>query len=95
MASLDKSLDDIISSTRGKRFSGKKKIVGKKQVNKTTLKPKTFQKLANKATARASTLLDSSYATKVVVYGLPKDLKQDSIKVCIYLEQSRVIDSAF
>jgi hypothetical protein len=26
-----------------------------------------------------------SYATKVVVYGLPKDLKQDNIKVCSHV----------
>lgn len=85
MASLDKSLDDIISSTkRGKKFIPKrpakktgltggkasKNLISKKKVTKPTAK-------------QAERLLDASYATKVVVYGLPKDLSSDAVKVCI------------
>lgn len=89
MASLDKSLDDIIaSSKRGKKFNVKKgKSIVKRpvgQLAKPGLKPKTLAKLNNaRVNNDKPNLLDGSYATKVVVYGLPKDIKQDAIKVCI------------
>lgn len=87
MSALDKSLDDIIKS------SGKKSIKPKKFANKskptkvgkslrtTQKKPVSFKKVA----VAAKPTVDLSYATKVVVYGLPKDLKQDNIKVCFHV----------
>ena len=41
-----------------------------------------FNKPAAAAVAAAVPAIDLSYATKVNVSGLPKDLKHDNIKVC-------------
>lgn len=97
MSSLDKSLDDIISTTRksnpARKFGkpGKPTKVGKK-VGASTKKPIVSFKKAGTAAAAAAfaaakakkqaSTVDLSYATKVVVYNLPKDLKQDNVKVC-------------
>lgn len=85
MSSLDKSLDDIISSTKrpARKFarSTKTNKVGKK-VGAASKKTIVSFKKAAPAAAAAKVSVDLSYATKVVVSGLPKDLKQDNIKVC-------------
>ena len=92
-ASLDKSLDDIISSIKktfkskrpGAKFGAKggnrvgKKIGGTNNNKKPIAK---FNKPAAAAVAAAVPAIDLSYATKVNVSGLPKDLKHDNIKVC-------------
>ena len=92
-ASLDKSLDDIISSNKksfkskrpGAKFGAKggnrvgKKIGGTNNNKKPIAK---FNKPAAAAAAAAVPAIDLSYATKVNVSGLPKDLKHDNIKVC-------------
>lgn len=91
---LDKSLDDIISSQKkarpAKKVVAKKskpgisKNISKKATPKSNKKPVvSFKKPA--APAPAATTLDASYATKVVVHGLPKDIKLDAIKVCLRL----------
>ncbi|KAI5949518.1 YRA1 [Candida theae] len=96
-ASLDRSLDDIISSSK-KSFKsrrpgakiggarGNQSKVGKKLVGNKPKKIATFKrpsgpspKLAT-AAAVATPAFDLSYATKVNVTGLPKDLKQDNIR---------------
>lgn len=95
MSSLDKSLDDIISTTRksapARKFGKAKPTKVGKKVGASTKKPiVSFKKgtaaaaaalAAAKAKKQAATV-DLSYATKVVVYNLPKDLKQDNVKVC-------------
>lgn len=95
-ASLEQSLDDIISSTR----KAKKVVAKKKQPGKTAVKTagkqlgKGVGKAQKKTNANvraakpvgprkaAGTTLDVSQATKVVAHGLPTDLKQDVVKVC-------------
>lgn len=96
MSSLDKSLDQIIAgnkkntgrvsktkkATPAKKTQGKSvgKAVGKAVRNsqpKTPLKSLTVARLANKT-------IDLSYATKVLCYNLPRDLKQENIKVCSF-----------
>lgn len=87
MSALDKSLDDIISTSKkpfkGKKFVNKKISTNKvgKKVGASNKKPiVSFKKAAPAAKQEPS--VDLSYATKVVVYGLPRDIKQDAIKVC-------------
>ncbi|KAI5970626.1 YRA1 [Candida margitis] len=98
-ASLDKSLDDIISSSKksfksrrpGAKVGGAKGTqnkVGKKLVGNKVKKTATFKRpngprpgaAAAAAAAAAVPAFDLSYATKVNVTGLPKDLKQDNIR---------------
>ncbi|CAD1812160.1 RNA recognition motif family protein [Candida parapsilosis] len=97
-ASLDKSLDDIISSSKksfksrrpgakiGGGAKGNQNKVGKKLVGNKTKKTATFKRpngpkpAAAAAAAAAVPAFDLSYATKVNVTGLPKDLKQDNIR---------------
>ncbi|EGW31607.1 uncharacterized protein SPAPADRAFT_62216 [Spathaspora passalidarum NRRL Y-27907] len=89
-ASLDKSLDEIISSTKkpfkgrraGSKIGGGAKRVGKKVGGTTQKKPiVSFKKGGNAAQAAAAAkAFDLSYATKVNVSGLPRDLKQENIK---------------
>lgn len=79
-AALDKSLDDIISSTRrAKKVAAKKKPVGK-GIGKPQKKP--IVAIKKTKPAPSSPAVDLTYATKVVAHGLPRDLKQDNIKVC-------------
>lgn len=84
-AALDKSLDDIISSTRkAKKVAAKKKTVGKavgKGVGKAQ-KKQTISFKKEKPTTNKVASVDYTYATKVVANGLPRDLKQDNVKVC-------------
>lgn len=96
-ASLDKSLDDIISSSK-KTFKSRRpgaKVgaksnqnkVGKKLTNGKAKKPATvsFNKpKAAAAVAAAAPAIDLSYATKVNVTGLPRDLKHDNVRVCCF-----------
>lgn len=87
---LDKSLDDIISSSRKtkKVQANRKKTVGKavgKGVGKAQKKQPvvTFKKSKPAAAPKAATpAIDLTYATKVVAHGLPRDLKQENVKVC-------------
>lgn len=91
-ASLDKSLDDIISSNKktfkskrpGAKFGAKGgNRVGKKIGGTNNKKPiAKFNRPAAAAAVAAVPTIDLSYATKVNVSGLPKDLKHDNIKVC-------------
>ncbi|EMG50528.1 YRA1 RNA annealing protein YRA1 [Candida maltosa Xu316] len=96
-ASLDKSLDDIISSNR-KSFKSKrpgskigagkggnnnrvgKKVGGSSNNKKSIVKFNRTPTGPSKAAAAAAPAFDLSYATKVNVSGLPKDLKHDNIK---------------
>lgn len=80
MASLDQSLDEILSSKPKRQFK-KKTPVGKAKVGKTVGKPKVNLKKPVKSASKES-VLDASFANKVIVYNLPKDIKQDAIKVC-------------
>lgn len=95
MSALEQSLDAIIAQNKksvkplnrrnlkgskkpqvaSKNVVQKKKVVNKKVVN---------NKIANLPTGPKKSVLASSLdvATKVVVSGLPKDLKQHTIKVC-------------
>lgn len=83
MSALDQSLDDILSSKPKKQFR-KRTPVAKAKVGKTVGKPKVNlrKQLQTKGAAPKGSVLDASYANKVVVYHLPKDIKQDAIKVC-------------
>jgi THO complex subunit 4 len=86
MSALDKSLDDIIKSS-GKKSIKPKKFANKSKPTKVGKSLRTTQKkpVSFKKVAVAKPTVDLSYATKVVVYGLPKDLKQDNIKVCSHV----------
>lgn len=93
-ASLDKSLDDIISSSKPKKFPARKAKVGKK-VGAIKKKPavaikKSVPKPVLKALQKKADTVDLSYATKVVVQGLPKDIKQEGIRVCIHEKTSLI-----
>lgn len=84
-ASLDKSLDDIISSSKTKKFPARKAKVGKKVGAIKKKAPVTIKKSVPKPVLKAlqkNDTVDLSYATKVVVQGLPKDIKQEGIRVC-------------
>ncbi|ESX00053.1 hypothetical protein KL918_005240 [Ogataea parapolymorpha] len=84
MSSLEQSLDAIIASSKKpalkkKPFKGTKKTVkptkvGKAAAGKNAKKPIVLSK---PAPAPASAV---DYASKVVVYGLPKDIKNDAVK---------------
>ncbi|ODV95817.1 hypothetical protein PACTADRAFT_2125, partial [Pachysolen tannophilus NRRL Y-2460] len=77
-AQLDRSLDEIISSSK----QSKPKRFNKSKVGKSLNTKRSVVKINNKPTPKAprQNVIDASYATKVVVYGLPKDIKQDAIK---------------
>ncbi|GEQ72050.1 hypothetical protein JCM33374_g5736 [Metschnikowia sp. JCM 33374] len=86
---LDKSLDDIISSSRkARRVANNKKKTAGKGVGKAQKKaPVATKKAPKQATKQASarpvavvSAVDLTYATKVVAHGLPKDLRQENIK---------------
>lgn len=92
---LEKSLDDIISSSRKARKVASKQKTGKttaaKAVGKVTGKAQKKSAVVAKSgkTAKPTLLksaaapaIDLSAATKVVAHGLPMDLKQDVVKVC-------------
>jgi THO complex subunit 4 len=89
MSALDQSLDEIISSKPKKQFRKKANLGNKAKVGKAVAKPagKPTKKAAAPIKAAAqNNVLDVSYATKVVVYHLPKDIKTDAIKVCSSIE---------
>jgi len=82
MSALDQSLDEILSSKPKRQFK-KRTPVAKAKVGKTVGKPKvSLKNKPAKQAPRQDSVLDASYANKVVVYHLPKDIKQDAIKVC-------------
>ena len=94
-ASLDKSLDDIISSNKktfkSKRPGAKFGAKGGNRVGKKiggTNNNKTNSQIQQTCCCYAAAVpaIDLSYATKVNVSGLPKDLKHDNIKVCFQTE---------
>lgn len=83
MSALDQSLDEILSSKPKKVQQKKKPVVASSKVGKAVQKPKAQQqKQKQQQQQKPSQILDASFATKVIVYGLPKDIKQDAIKVC-------------
>lgn len=60
----------------------KKKVAGK-GVGKAQKKPAvSFKKEKPAPKPAAAAAVDLTYATKVVAHGLPRDLKQENIKVC-------------
>lgn len=97
-AALEKSLDDIIASSRkAKKATNKKKVVGRSVTAKTSGKiaGKTGGRTQKKGAIVAKTTksakvpkktvaptMDLKQATKVVAHGLPVDLKLDTIRVC-------------
>ncbi|CDK29405.1 unnamed protein product [Kuraishia capsulata CBS 1993] len=83
-AALEKSLDDIISASKkaAPRRDNKKKAVGSKVAKAPVKKQPTKAAKAAPAKARAP-VLDVAAAEKVIVYGLPKDIKQDALRVCV------------
>ena len=85
-SALDKSLDDIISSQKKinkakvvKKTANKQKAAGITKKTASTKKPVVVFK---KPAAPSTSTFDLTAATKVVVHGLPKDIKIDAIKVC-------------
>lgn len=80
-SALDQSLDEILSSKPKRVQQKKKQQPAKSKVSKAVVKPQQQKKAKATPTGPASMLDASSYATKVIVYGLPKDIKQDAIKV--------------
>lgn len=82
-ASLDKSLDDIISSAKRAKRAPKGKAVGK-AVGKGVGKAKKPAAVSfKKEKAQTAPAFDISYATKVMAHGLPRDIKGDAVKVCL------------
>lgn len=85
-ANLDKSLDEIIGSnkkpirraTRGGPKKVSKQINGNRRRGPAPTGPKRG------APIKAASLLDAAYSTKVNVEGLPRDIKQDAVKVCFF-----------
>lgn len=93
MSNLDKSLDEIIGSGKRApraRVSRQPKKVGK-QVNTRRRAPVPGRRRApvnapapSAAVARAASLLNSTREARVTVEGLPRDIKQDAVKVCFF-----------
>ncbi|KAH3674905.1 hypothetical protein WICMUC_002978 [Wickerhamomyces mucosus] len=89
MSALDKSLDEILSE-KPKRTFRKKTTVPKTRVGKAAAGvagktkarpgPKKSIPTGPKSTPASKSVVDASFSTKVIVYGLPKDIKQDAIK---------------
>lgn len=89
---LDKSLDEIIANGRSARRpnkANKAKQAGKLRGSGTAktagISKKQQQQVSKKAVAQLlqkAAAYDASYATKVIVTGLPKDLTKQMIKVC-------------
>lgn len=94
MLPLDKSLDEIISSKKPlNMFRKKNRRSGKRVESFSKKKVNQIKKVShlNKIKSNKDSI-DLTYATKVVVYGLPKDLKQESIKVSFDRNTSRNYD---
>lgn len=86
-ANLDKSLDEIIGSGRKPvRARVNKRPTGpspKKQIRRPPVSGNRRAKVsAEGAATRMARLLDASREAKVNVEGLPRDIKQDAVKVC-------------
>lgn len=88
MSTLDKSLDQIIASNRSAKSLGRVKSKGKgvgkpraklaqSKPASAKLNPKTIAKIAAKT-------VDLAYATKVLCYNLPRDLKKENVMVCCF-----------
>ncbi len=86
MASLDKSLDEIISSNKKPVVRSKKAPAPKAskvaKVSKKQVARNNIPKASVPKTPGSSDYIDPSYATKVIVYNLPHDIKQNAVKVC-------------
>ena len=95
MSALDRSLDEIIKSSRkARKVTGQKKAAPTKKVGPTAGVTKKAKIVASRAPKKAPVVLkkakvaevkqgfDLTYATKVVVSGLPRDIKIDGIRVC-------------
>lgn len=89
-ANLDKSLDEII----GKRSQNRRKVGPRKagkQVNvhrsrapvSRSAVQRNIRAPAN-AVSRVARLLNSNHQVKVNVEGLPRDIKQDAVRVCFF-----------
>lgn len=79
-SAFDMGLDEILASKSKKNFR-KKHIsskIGKKQP---VIKKLSGNSVKKDVAPNPASVLDASYATKVIVYGLPKDIKQEAVKV--------------
>lgn len=89
-ANLDKSLDEIIGSNKKPvRARINKRTQAPKRASKQVRRPVIGGNQRNRApvtgaASRVARLLDSSREAKVNVEGLPRDIKQDAVKVCDY-----------
>lgn len=81
---LDRTLDEIISTKRKTQKKGAKKLAAKTPAKsgKGVGKVQKKQIVSFNKPAPQAPVLDLTSATKVSVQGLPRDLKQDAIKVC-------------
>lgn len=87
-ANLDKSLDEIIGANKkavrariNKRSQGPSRV--SKQLRRSPVGGNKNVRVPE-AASRVARLLDSSREAKVNVEGLPRDIKQDAVKVCDY-----------
>lgn len=89
-ANLDKSLDEIIGSSKKpvRARVGKRTLAsGPKRATKQIRRPivggnRRVRAPVDGAATRVARLLDASREAKVNVEGLPRDIKQDAVKVC-------------
>lgn len=90
-ANLDKSLDEIIGSGKKpvRARVGKRTLAsGPKRATKQIRRPivgggnRRVRPPVDGAASRVARLLDASREAKVNVEGLPRDIKQDAVKVC-------------
>lgn len=89
-ANLDKSLDEIIGANKKPvRARINKRTQGPSRASKQLRRPtpggnRNVRAPVAGAASRVARLLDSSREAKVNVEGLPRDIKQDAVKVCDY-----------
>lgn len=83
-ANLDKSLDEIIGENKKVVRRTNKKAPKKvsKQLNGNRRRGGAVVGGRTAVPVKAASLLDAAYATKVNVEGLPRDIKQDAVRVC-------------
>lgn len=89
-ANLDKSLDEIIGANKKPvRARIEKRTQAPRKASKQIRRPavggnKNVRAPVAGAASRVARLLDSAREAKVNVEGLPRDIKQDAVKVCRY-----------
>ena len=97
-SNLDKSLDEIIGSksrraTRGSRSSAPRRAskqvnpsrrqrVGRGAPSAAAAVPRLRQRAPVNAVSRVSRILSAAGSARVSVEGLPRDIKQDAVRVC-------------